>query len=206
MRFNGESIDSFQFLIESDDAFLKLAQSYSEAIDRFGVLYLLGLKDDFAAVIGKMKKESEARSERIGKMMREIMKNSKFVRAEWPVVVPHIPGQESETVIFLDAKAIHFLGDLEGAREEAFKKQTASLFHQCGNVKVAYLARLFGQNVPTTAALCLVTKPNFEKTMIQAVGKIFAELFDLQESFNVVFLNSDQDADLAKVCKPFYAV
>jgi len=40
--------------------------------------------------------------------------------------------------------------------------------------------------------------------MMEKTGKIFANVFDIDENFNVIFLTGEQESSLAKVCQPFF--
>jgi len=191
--------------ILTDADFLQLAQLLAAEVERSAVPYLLGLKDDFESITEFMAKRAEPELQRIREMSADIKRNMRGqVREEWPVVIPREKGEEGETAKELRASNIQFLGELEGEKEQIFKEKLAEFFKRDQSVKRAYLARIIGKDIPATAALCLRTQFGSDKGMMNKIGKIFAHVFDIDENFNIIFLTSEQEPSLAKVCRPFY--
>jgi hypothetical protein len=204
MLFNGEDIKPLHFDINTDEGYLKMAQLLADQTERFAVPYLLGQKDDFEAVREFMKKRSAPAVERMRQMQRNIERNMPNVRQEWPVVIPREKGEEWETAKEFRATNFQFLGDLNGKREQIFKEKLIEFFKRDRSVNTAYLARIIGQELPATSALCLRTQFGFDKGMMEKIGKIFVQVFSLQENFNVIFLTEQQELLLAKLARPFF--
>jgi len=204
MSSKGENIDYFNFQINDDDDFLKMAQLYADATERFGISYLLGQTDDYEAVREFAEKEVKAREERTKQTQRNIQIKMKNVRQEWPVIVTRQKGDEWETVNELKATDIRFLGNLEGAKENVFKERLTELFKNDRNVERAYLARVIGQNLPANGVLCLQRQAGFDKRIRRKIGEIFSDVFSIQDNFYILFPANEQESSLAKVCQAFF--
>jgi len=201
---NGEELKPLPPVLTDAD-FLQQAQSFAAEAERLGAPYLLGLKDDFEAIREMMRKRVEPRLKEIREMTANIRRNMRGqVREEWPVVIPREKGEEGETAKELRVSNIQFLGELEGQKEQIFKEKLADFFKRDQSVKSAYLARIIGYGTPATAALCLRTQFGSDKGMMEKTGKIFANVFDIDENFNVIFLTGEQESSLAKVCQLFF--
>jgi hypothetical protein len=207
-QFIGEELKGFKQLLPTatDADFMEQAQLFMVQAERFGVPYLLGLKDDFEAVEKFIVKRGEPEVQRIKEMTASTLRNMRGqVRAEWPVIIPREKGEEGETVKELRASNIQFLGELEGQKEKIFKEKLAEFFTRDRSVKSAYLARIIGKDIPATTALCLRTQFGADRGMMEKIGKIFAPIFGIDENFNIIFLTDPQESLLAKVCRPFFA-
>jgi hypothetical protein len=202
--FNGEELKPYSPVLTDSD-FLQQAQWLTAEAEHSGVPYLLGLRDDFEAVQEFMAKRGEPEVQRQREMSASIRRNMRGqVREEWPVVIPRKKGEEGETAKELRVSNIQFLGELDGQEEQIFKEKLAEFFTRDHSVKSAYLARIIGKDIPATTALCLRTQFGSDKGMMEKIGKIFAHVFDIDENFNIIFLTSEQESSLAKVCRPFY--
>jgi hypothetical protein len=204
LRFNGEDTEPFHFLISDDNDILRKVQMEADATERFGIPYILGLKDDFESVKEFAKREVETRMERMRQTRPKKEIKLKNVRQEWPVVIPRQKGDEWETVNELKAADIRFLGDLDGQKEHIFKERLAELFQHDQSVERAYLTRIIGQGLPANGVLCLRRQSGFDKGIRKNLGEIFANVFSLQDNFQLLFLSDEQESLLAKVCRPFF--
>jgi hypothetical protein len=203
--FNGEELKPPCSCVLTDADFLQLAEWFAAEAEYLGVPYLLGLKDDFEAVQEFMAKRSEPEVQKIREMSARILRNmGGQVREEWPVVIPREKGEEGETAKELRESDIEYLGELEGQKERIFKEKLVELFKYDRSIKSAYLVRIIGYGIPATAALCLRTQSGSDKNMMEKMGNIFAAVFSIDESFNVIFLTEQQEPLIAKVCRPFF--
>jgi hypothetical protein len=202
--FSAGEIKHYNSYVVTDEDFLKKARILAEMTERFGIPYLLGQKNDFEAIKQLVESEGEPRRQKIREMQRNIERNLKNVRQEWPVVIPREKGEEWETAKEIRNPSVQFLGELDGEKEKNFKKKLAEFFARDRSVNSAYLARIIGYGIPATAALCLRTQFGSDKGMMEKIGKIFAHVFDIEENLNVIFLTVEQESSLAKVCQPFF--
>jgi hypothetical protein len=206
-EFNGEEeFKSFE-RYPTHEEFSKQTRWFATETDRWVTPYLLGLKDDFEILMKFIDEKGEAGRQKVKEMTANVLRNMKGkIRAEWPVVILREKGEERETAKEFRANSIHFLGELEGREEQIFKEKLAEFFKRDRSVMSAYLARIIGLGVPATAALCLRTQFGFDRGMMEKVGRIFAQIFDINENFNVIFLTEKQESMLANVCRPFFAI
>jgi hypothetical protein len=102
------------------------------------------------------------------------------------------------------AKAIRFVGEQDGVPERELKERVAPLLVGSGAVERAYLARVaYGSSSPEVVALCLrATRP--EDALLGEIGVVFASMFGRDQHLDMLFIDGDQDRELARVCPPFY--
>lgn len=100
---------------------------------------------------------------------------------------------------------VEFLGEQDGPVEGKLKSVLASEFTQFPQVAKAYLARVgFQPENKTIVALCVRSSGGNEEQIVQRVGARFAEIFNKQVFLDVLFLTSQQEVDLKRVCSAFY--
>ncbi len=101
---------------------------------------------------------------------------------------------------------VEFLGEQSGSVEETFKRDLFLEFATRPNVRRAYLAKVsFDSPNATVTAVCIVsTRPN-DGALVVRVGEIVRRRFDKDSAFEVLFLTAEQEADVARVCRPFYS-
>lgn len=101
---------------------------------------------------------------------------------------------------------IEFLGEQSGAVEDTLKRE---LILECAtrpDIRRAYLARVgFQPNDTPSVALCVVSSRPDDKSLVMRVGEIFRRLFSRDAGLDIVFLTTEQEKDLAAVCRPFYS-
>jgi len=91
MQFNGEDMQSIILDVHTDEDFLKQSQLLTEALERFGIPYLLGQKDDFEAVKEMIRTRGAPGLERIKQMQRKIERNMPKVQQEWTIPEDEMP-------------------------------------------------------------------------------------------------------------------
>jgi hypothetical protein len=100
---------------------------------------------------------------------------------------------------------ITFLGEQDGPAERRLKEALGVVLGLDRSVIRAYLARVHHDG-KTSGVLALLTndEQDSEKLVAQA-GKTFAALFNTRENLDIIFLSEEKDAEIRKVCPPFYA-
>ncbi|HXY99644.1 MAG TPA: enhanced serine sensitivity protein SseB C-terminal domain-containing protein [Stellaceae bacterium] len=102
-------------------------------------------------------------------------------------------------------KKFRFLGEQDGRPERMLKGKLSELFAFGGDIENAYLARVdFGNSVETSVALCLRTRSGSQQEVVNYVGAAFSGLFNAKEHLDVIFLNEEEEAQLKRVCRPFF--
>ena len=99
---------------------------------------------------------------------------------------------------------LRFLGEQDGPPERELKCALAQCFQNDQSVITAYLARVAYGGESFAVALCLRAQLGPDRGLAEKVGKIFASMFGGHEHLDIIFLNEMQEAELAKVCKPFF--
>jgi len=100
---------------------------------------------------------------------------------------------------------VRFVGEQGGPPERLLKERLAELFRQDRTVSTAYLARVDLGDGSIGVVLGLRSTCGPDKRMIERVGSIFASIFAGQEHLNILFLSDAQEAQLTKVCTPFFS-
>ena len=99
---------------------------------------------------------------------------------------------------------IKFLCEQDGTPERDLKAAIVGRLEQFREVRKAYLARVdFGDSSAYDVALCLAAPE--DRQLVQAIAAIFHEKFADSQFLDILFLNSEQESDLARVCRPFYS-
>lgn len=103
----------------------------------------------------------------------------------------------------LRVPAVVFLGEQDGPTEQLLKDRLSEFFKRDLSVYVAYLARAsFGGQ--TSVVLCLKTQFGPDRGLAEKIGMIFKTVFNAQVHLDIMFPSAAQEAELAKVCKPFF--
>ena len=111
-------------------------------------------------------------------------------------------GKRSEQ---FSAPEIIFWGEQDGPPERELKSHLAELFGAEQAVTKAYLARVtYSGSSTESVALCLRPGAAPSKRVIGRVGEVFSSMFGRHEHLDIMFLTDAQEAQLAKVCKPFF--
>lgn len=100
---------------------------------------------------------------------------------------------------------IEFLGEQDGPSERDLKVALRGELERHAAIKRAYLARIgFAPAASPTVALCLVPTSAEDAAIVKAVGKIFEGQFASGVPLDILFPSVDQEADLRRVCRPFF--
>jgi hypothetical protein len=100
---------------------------------------------------------------------------------------------------------ITFLGEQDGPAERRLKEALAVVLGLDGSVTRAYLARVRHDGNTSGVMLALLTDDEQDSAKLVAqAGKIFAALFNTKAHLDIIFLSDAKDADIRKVCRPFF--
>lgn len=99
---------------------------------------------------------------------------------------------------------LRFLGEQDGPAERELKSRLAESFRRDQSVTTAYLARVSYGEESFAVALCLRSQFRPDRGLAEKVGTIFASMFGGHEHLDVIFLSEAQEAELKKVCQPFF--
>jgi hypothetical protein len=99
-----------------------------------------------------------------------------------------------------------FLGEQDGPPERELKTKLVIFFDRARWIRDAYLARVAydGDGGAVNVALCVRGEPGQNRIFAEQVGKIFASIFGSHEHLDIIWLVPEQEAELAKVCRPFF--
>jgi hypothetical protein len=99
---------------------------------------------------------------------------------------------------------VRFLGEQDGAPERELKCRLSQFFQSDQSVTTAFLARVAYGGESFAVALCLRAQLGPDRGLAEKVGKIFASMFGGHEHLDIIFLSEMQEAELARICKPFF--
>ncbi len=101
---------------------------------------------------------------------------------------------------------VAFLGEQSGPVEDTFKRDLILEFATRPDIRRAYLARVaFQDETEPAVALCILSKRPDDQSVVTRVGDIAKRRFSNDAPIDILFLAEAQDADLARVCRPFYS-
>lgn len=101
---------------------------------------------------------------------------------------------------------VEFLGAQAGSVEDTLKRDLILEFATRPAIRRAYLAKVCfpPQNEPSVA-LCIVSAQPDDMSIVMRVGEIVRRRFAQDAALDVLFLSADQEADVSRVCPPFYS-
>ena len=100
---------------------------------------------------------------------------------------------------------IKFVGEQDGSSERELKDRFVEQFRGNATVLRAYLARAdYGDAAGPHVTLCVRSAVAKDKALVGRVADIFAALFGSHEHLDILLIRDDQEAELRRVCKPFY--
>jgi hypothetical protein len=100
---------------------------------------------------------------------------------------------------------VEFLGEQSGSAEDLLKRDLILEFATRPDIQRAYLAKVsFQPQNEMSVALCVVSTRPDDRSIVMRVGEIFRRRFVQDIALDVLFLTTEQEADIARVCSPFY--
>ena len=104
----------------------------------------------------------------------------------------------------IQVSKLRFLGEQDGVPERELKDRLVKFFQRDQRVLRAYLARVsYSDLPPPVVALCLRSEFGPSRGVAEKIGKIFASMFGGHEHLDIIFLDNEQEFELAKVCSSF---
>jgi hypothetical protein len=92
----------------------------------------------------------------------------------------------------------------DGPPEQILKDRLREFFQCDGSVQRAYLARV-SVGHQAGVALCLKSQLAPDRGLVEKIGGVFKGVFNAHEHLDILFLNSQQEAELTRVCKHFFS-
>jgi len=100
---------------------------------------------------------------------------------------------------------VEFLGEQDGPSERDLKAVLSAEFRETPAVRRAYLAQLgFQPGAPRAVALCIRASGGQPDEIARRASKHFAGMFVRDVALDIIFVSHEQEADLQRVCTPFY--
>lgn len=100
---------------------------------------------------------------------------------------------------------VEFLEEQSGSDEDLLKRDLILEFVTRPDIQRAYLAKVgFQPQNETSVALCVVSSRPDDRSLVMRVGEIFRRRSAADAALDVLFLTAEQEADIARVCSPFY--
>lgn len=102
------------------------------------------------------------------------------------------------------AKTLRFTGEQDGIPEREFKERVAALLDQACIVERGYLARVAYESASVeVVALCLLAEEP-QDALLREIAAVFASMFGRDQHLDILFVDRDQEQELARVCAPFF--
>lgn len=100
---------------------------------------------------------------------------------------------------------VDFLGEQSGSVEDTLKRELILEFATRPDIVRAYLATVsFPPQTESSAALCVVSRRPDDRSLVLRVGEIFRRRFSKEAALDILFLTAEQEAEIARLCPPFY--
>ena len=104
-----------------------------------------------------------------------------------------------------DETRVEFLGEQDGGPESKFKAAVLPVLSRNETVKRAYLARVgFQPHAAKSVALCLAGSLEIPPVLLRELANTFAQQFNSASALDILGVSPEQEADLRRVCAPFY--
>ena len=101
---------------------------------------------------------------------------------------------------------VEFLGEQSGSVEDLLKRDLILEFATRPDIRRAYLARVgFQPQAEPSVAVCVVSRRPDDRSLVVRIGDIFRRRFGKDAVLDVLFLTAEQEADVGRVCRPFYS-
>ena len=98
---------------------------------------------------------------------------------------------------------VEFVGEQDGPPEREFKSVLCRAFKSRPEVSRAYLCRVRYDRAATHAVVLAISAPE-DPSLADQVGQVFWQMFGRGVPLDIMFVESDMELRLAKVCAPFY--
>lgn len=100
---------------------------------------------------------------------------------------------------------IFIIAEQEGEIERLFKSKLINMFHESGKRIRAYLALVqYGMVEDMHVALLIHSDIGEDKLILQQCQQIFIDMFSNTEHLDIIFISTEFEKNVRKVCCPFY--
>lgn len=108
---------------------------------------------------------------------------------------------------FLDGGTTRFVAEQIGVPENELKESIVGLFRDRSRPPLrAYLAQVeYGEEKDFSVALCVAQESTDDEELANDIALIFRRMFGAHEHLDILFLTESQEAQLRKVCCPFFS-
>jgi hypothetical protein len=114
------------------------------------------------------------------------------------------PGPNGQPIRVVKS-GVAFVCEQDGPPERQLKAGLTDLFARHPSVRRAYLAIVhYPGSSARHVALCVQSADGEDQTLAAEIGTVFRSLFGSHEHLDTIFLNASQDAQIARVCNPFF--
>jgi hypothetical protein len=105
----------------------------------------------------------------------------------------------------LHVPKVNFICEQDGIPERDLKQKFIPLFETRDHILSAYLARVsYANPIEPNVALCIRMDKKDDIDLRKAIADIFAAIFNRKEHLDIIFIQSNQEEELRKVCRPFF--
>jgi len=104
----------------------------------------------------------------------------------------------------LTQPSVEFVGEQDGPPERELKGALCLAFKARPDVARAYLCRVRYDRAGTHAVALALSAPE-DPGLADQVGQVFWQMFGRGVPLDIMFVESDVEMRLAKVCSPFYS-
>lgn len=99
-----------------------------------------------------------------------------------------------------------FLAEQIGVPENEFKEAIVGLFRSRNRPLRAYLAQVeYGKEKELNVALCIASGSGEDEELASDIALVFRSMFGSHEHLDILFLTDGQEAQLRRVCCPFFS-
>jgi hypothetical protein len=100
---------------------------------------------------------------------------------------------------------IRFLREQDGPPERKLKQLVLPVLREDRQVQRVYLASVqLAEADSPSVMMAVVREQGGARDLNDRIAAVFHELFSTKNSLDVAFITASQEADLARVCDPFY--
>lgn len=102
---------------------------------------------------------------------------------------------------------LEFVGEQDGPSERDLKSEFLPILKSSRNVKRAYLARAkYSESDSSEVVLAIRSIGPSDQGLVRALCEVFSRLFRTDTHLDVMFLSTEQEIEVKRVCQPFYKV
>ena len=113
-------------------------------------------------------------------------------------------GQHTKVQVF-SAEELRFVGEQDGVPERQLKAQWQPMLEAHREIARAYLAHISYEHSPEhNVVLCIRSANGADRALVEQLAAPFRTAFGSDAHLDFAFVSEEQEADLIKVCAPFY--